>query len=48
MFHKPLEGFCWPPMMIFPFFNDIHMVFGEYRDTIIVAHLSDGKLGTQT
>ena len=21
MFHKPLEGFCWPPMMIFPFFT---------------------------
>ena len=19
MFHKPLEGFCWPPMMVFPF-----------------------------
>ena len=19
--HNPLEGFCWPPMMIFPFFT---------------------------
>ena len=21
MLHKPLEEFCWPPMMIFPFFT---------------------------
>ena len=21
IFHKPLEGFCWSPMMIFPFFT---------------------------
>ena len=29
----------------FSIFNDIHMVFGEYRDTIIVTQLSDENHG---
>ena len=43
LLHKLLGGFRWPPMMIFSIFYDTHVVFGEYRDTIVVAQLSNGN-----